>query len=155
MPFWLEVILIKTEEIIRLIEAIKNSDFTEFTLENEGFRVSLLRKKGEEQITSSPPLETAGGKEIVPGPSATVEDNLVEVNAPMVGTFYRAPSPGEEPFVKVGDTVKKDDTLCILEAMKLMNEIKADQGGEIVSILVENGEMVEYGQTLFQIKGQS
>lgn len=155
MPFWLEVILIKTEEIIRLIEAIKNSDFTEFTLENEGFRVSLLRKKGEEQITSSPPPKTAGGKEIVPGTSAPVEDNLVEVNAPMVGTFYRAPSPGEEPFVKVGDTVKKDDTLCILEAMKLMNELKADQGGEIVSILVENGEMVEYGQTLFQIKGQS
>ncbi len=149
------MILIKTEEIIRLIEAIKNSDFTEFTLESEGFRVSLLRKKGEEQITSSPPPQAEGGKNVVPGPSVPVEDNLVEVNAPMVGTFYRAPSPAEEPFVKVGDTVKKEDTLCILEAMKLMNEIKADQGGEIVSILAENGEMVEYGQALFQIKEQT
>jgi len=159
LPFLLEVIPIKTEEIIKLIEAIKNSDFSEFTLENEGFRISLSRGRPVEMEISTPPgLECKTKKESTEEEASiekTPDKNLIEVNAPMVGTFYRAPSPEDEPFVQVADIVKPEDTLCILEAMKLMNEIKAELSGEIVEILVENGEMVEYGQPLFRIKVKS
>lgn len=151
------MIPIKTDEIIRLIEAVKNSDISEFTLENEGFRLSLTR--GEVQKISSPvsPVKeeepkTETKKPEPQKPTEPADNNLVEVNAPMVGTFYRAPSPEDDPFVRVGDRVQPEDTLCILEAMKLMNEIKAEKTGEIVEILVENGEMVEYGQPLFRIR---
>ena len=78
-------------------------------------------------------------------------DGLIPVVAPMVGTFYLAPAPDAAPYVKIGDKVKEGQTVCIIEAMKLMNEIEADVAGEIVDILVENGEPVEYGQTLFLI----
>ena len=78
-------------------------------------------------------------------------NNLKEIKAPMVGMFYTAPSPGAEPFVKVGSKVKKGDTLCIIEAIKLLNEITSDVDGEIVDICVNNGEVVEYGQTLYKI----
>ena len=76
----------------------------------------------------------------------------VEINSPMVGTFYRAPSPGVKPYVEAEDTVKPGDIVCIIEAMKLMNEIKAEVGGKITSILVENGEPIEFGQPLFLIE---
>lgn len=156
MLFWLEVIWIKTEDIIRVIEAIKNSDFSEFTMENEGFRLTVSRNRVQEG-PSKPVLQSEPEQEVVKGPTRDerqedVENNRVEVTAPMVGTFYRAPSPEDEPFVRVGDRVQPEDTLCILEAMKLMNEIKSEQAGEISEIMVENGEMVEYGQPLFRIK---
>ncbi len=156
MLFWLEVIWIKTEDIIKVIEAIKNSDFSEFTMENEGFRLTVARNRVQEGPSKPmPPSEPE--QEVVKGPTREEpkedgENNRVEVTAPMVGTFYRAPSPEDEPFVRVGDRVQPDDTLCILEAMKLMNEIKSEQAGEISEIMVENGEMVEYGQPLFRIK---
>lgn len=95
-----------------------------------------------------------------PAPAGTSSVNLDEedelpeghvVKAPMVGTFYRAPSPGAEPFVEVGQTVKQGDTLCIIEAMKLLNEIEADASGTIKAILLENGQPVEYGEPLFVI----
>ncbi len=159
LPSFREVIPIKTEEIIKLIEAIKNSDFSEFTVENEGFRISLSRgRPAEMEITTTPGPENKTKQESTEqetAPEIKTDKNLIEVNAPMVGTFYRAPSPEDEPFVGVGDLVKPEDTLCILEAMKLMNEIKAEQSGEIAENLVENGEMVEYGQPLFRIKVKS
>lgn len=89
-----------------------------------------------------------------PAPAAApaAEDSGHKVSSPMVGTFYRAPSPGADPFVEVGTQVKKGDTLCIIEAMKLLNEIEADVSGTVKAILVENGSPVEFGQTLFVIE---
>jgi len=85
------------------------------------------------------------------GPAATVS-TLVKVESPMVGTFYRSPSPNAEPFVNEGDRVESGQTLCILEAMKLFNELKAEQGGVIRAVLVKNGEPVEFGQPLFELE---
>jgi len=84
-------------------------------------------------------------------PPSTIDQRLVEVPSPMVGTFYRAPAPGEAPFVEVGDRVRKGQTVCIIEAMKLMNEIEAEVSGQVMEILLQNGEPVEYGQPLMRI----
>ncbi|RIL83589.1 acetyl-CoA carboxylase biotin carboxyl carrier protein, partial [Staphylococcus cohnii] len=84
--------------------------------------------------------------------SSQENDNLKTINAPMVGTFYKSPSPEESPYVQVGDSVSNESTVCILEAMKLFNEIQAEVKGEITEILVEDGQMVEYGQPLFKVK---
>jgi acetyl-CoA carboxylase biotin carboxyl carrier protein len=93
--------------------------------------------------------ESPEGEPVVP---ARAPSSLVRVEAPMVGTFYRAPEPGAPPYVQVGDIVVAGQTLCILEAMKLMNEIKAEAEGQVQSILVENAEPVEYGQVLFELE---
>ncbi|MDZ8025285.1 MAG: acetyl-CoA carboxylase biotin carboxyl carrier protein [Nostoc sp. SerVER01] len=84
-------------------------------------------------------------------PPSTIDQRLVEVPSPMVGTFYRAPAPGEAPFVEVGDRVRKGQTVCIIEAMKLMNEIEAEVSGQVMEILLQNGDPVEYGQPLMRI----
>ncbi|ABC37969.1 acetyl-CoA carboxylase biotin carboxyl carrier protein [Burkholderia thailandensis] len=96
------------------------------------------------------PTEGAGAAAPAAAPAAAAPQGHV-VTSPMVGTFYRAPSPGADPFVQVGDTVKEGQTLCIIEAMKLLNEIESDKAGVIKEILVENGQAVEYGQPLFVI----
>ncbi len=100
-----------------------------------------------------PPRCGGGGRPQAtrPGGSTVDFNHVTEVKSPMVGVFYAAPSPDAEPFVQVGSKVKKGDVLCIIEAMKLMNEITAEQDGEIVDICVQNGDVVEYGQTLFKI----
>jgi acetyl-CoA carboxylase biotin carboxyl carrier protein len=85
-------------------------------------------------------------------PAQASDDGLVVIESPMVGTFYRAPSPGAPPFVEVGDTVQKGKTLCVIEAMKLMNEIEAEVGGTIAEILVDNAQPVQFGQALFKIR---
>ena len=152
MLWCLEVIKIKPEEIIKVIEAVKTSDFSEVKIENGEVKLTLLREQNKPTITSAeteksiapqPPQETKKPEEVKD------ESDLVEVTAPMVGTFYRAPAPDADPFVKTGDMVQKGDTLCIIEAMKLMNEIEAEQSGKIKEILVEDAESVEYGQSLF------
>jgi acetyl-CoA carboxylase biotin carboxyl carrier protein len=105
------------------------------------------------QLPATPP--TAGAYAPAEAPAAAAPAAVVPqghiVTSPMVGTFYRAPSPGAEPFVQVGDTVKEGQTICIIEAMKLLNEIESDKAGVIKEILVENGQAVEYGQPLFVI----
>jgi len=93
---------------------------------------------------------TGSGVQLSSSPSA-IDKRLVEVPSPMVGTFYRAPAPGESPFVEVGDRIRSGQTVCIIEAMKLMNEIEAEVSGQIMEILVQNGEPVEYGQPLMRI----
>jgi acetyl-CoA carboxylase biotin carboxyl carrier protein len=80
-----------------------------------------------------------------------LEQKFLEISSPMVGTFYRAPAPGEQPFVEIGDRVRVGQTVCIIEAMKLMNEIEAEVSGQIIDVLVHNGEPVEYGQPLMRI----
>jgi acetyl-CoA carboxylase biotin carboxyl carrier protein len=89
---------------------------------------------------------------VPPPPAAAARADLVDVTAPMVGTFYRAPSPGDPPFVEIGSRISPGQPVCILEAMKLMNELEAEVGGEVLEILVENGTPVEFGQVLMRVK---
>ncbi|QLK86089.1 acetyl-CoA carboxylase biotin carboxyl carrier protein [Staphylococcus sp. 17KM0847] len=145
------------KEIKELIDILDNSSLTEINIENKGSKVCL--KKEKEIITQQ--VTAASGTPVVTANSTTPqsdiavetpEDDAKTINAPMVGTFYKAPSPEESPYVKVGDKVTAETTVCILEAMKLFNEIQAEITGEIVEVLVEDGQMVEYGQALFKVK---
>ena len=143
------------EDIKDLIKMLDQTTVNEVQVETAGIRVAIRKGITGGQFSETP-LNTAAAA----APAAETEkegkaeelpDNLVEVTAPMVGTFYRAPSPDSPPFVEVGSTVKKGDTLCIVEAMKLMNEIEAECDGKIIDILVENAQPVEFGQVLFLI----
>ncbi len=154
------------KEIKELIEILDQSNLTEINIEdNKGSVVNLKKEKETEIIT---PQVTQQAAQPIMQPQTNVEaqpttaqksneseeknDDYDTINAPMVGTFYKSPSPDEEAYVQVGDTVTNDSTVCILEAMKLFNEIQAEISGEIVEILVEDGQMVEYGQPLFKVK---
>ncbi len=138
------------KELKELIEFMKENEILELEIEEKGKKVKLSRGKIQKMISSSPQEEAEPVK-----PSAQkkqpANDNLIEIKAPMVGTFYRTPAPDADPYVKEGDRLQPGDVVCIIEAMKLMNEIKSEVKGEIVEILAENGEPVEYGQTLFLI----
>ncbi|WP_436853953.1 acetyl-CoA carboxylase biotin carboxyl carrier protein [Staphylococcus caeli] len=154
------------KEIKELIEILDQSSLTEINIEDKGNVVNLKKEKETEIITpqiSQQPMQQFTPQQGVPQapttnnsvedtPSAPADDNLQTINAPMVGTFYKSPSPEESAYVQVGDSVTNDSTVCILEAMKLFNEIQAEVTGEIVEILVEDGQMVEYGQPLFKVK---
>jgi acetyl-CoA carboxylase biotin carboxyl carrier protein len=156
------------KEIKELIEFLIEKDITEFELERGD--VKLRVKRGAEThfvaapmapsvtLAASAPVASAPAKSSTPAPVAVPaappadETNLHYVKSPIVGTYFEAPSPGSPPFIKVGDQVKEGQVLCIVEAMKLMNEIEADATGEIVKILVTNGQPVEYGMPLFAIR---
>ena len=157
------------KEIRELIEFLIEKDITEFELERGD--VKLRVKRGAEtHIVAAPvahaaPVMAAPVAPAAPAPKAAapapvaaasappaVEENLHYVKSPIVGTYYESPSPGSPPFLKVGDIVKEGQVLCIVEAMKLMNEIEADASGEVVKILVSNGAPVEYGMPLFAIR---
>ncbi len=140
------------EQIIRLIETVSASELTSFTLEDEKMKISLKKQK-ENQIVSTLPVQAAA----IPVSEVSAKETETpisgnEMKSPLVGTFYNAPSPDAEPFVQVGDSVKKGQTLGIIEAMKLMNEIECEYDGVVKEILVDNMDMVEYGQTLFIIE---
>lgn len=142
----------KLEEIRELLKLLQESDVTEFSLESAGMKLTV-RKGGHSGAVSG----ALGSREIpapaaVAGKTETPKEELYTVKAPMVGTFYRAPAPDAPPYVEIGDVVEKGQVLCIIEAMKLMNEIESEVAGEIVDILVENGQPVEYGQPLFLIR---
>jgi len=146
------------KELKQVIELFSKSNIDNLELEREGLNLRLGKKR--------PKTVTVAGAEgapvaaaVMPQPpaespaEAEEEDaGLIYVTSPIVGTFYRSPSPNSPPFVEPGDRVHQGQTLCIVEAMKLMNEIQADQAGEVVKILVENGEGVEFGQNLFALK---
>ena len=139
-----------------LIDLVETSGIAELEIQEGEERVRITRASSQvpapvmfhapAQLAAPPPVPAAP----VEAPVAPVEEGHA-VKSPMVGTFYRSASPGAAPFVDVGDTVAQGDTLCIVEAMKLMNEIEADASGTIKSILVENGQPVEFGQPLFLI----
>lgn len=145
--------------IKELIGEFKDSDLTKLKLNVEGFELELEREK---EIAYASGSIQMGTPLVTNMPSATTEVNINtestgaprgnKITAPLVGTFYLSSSPGQEPFVKIGSRVKKGDTVCIIEAMKLMNEVEADSDGVITEILVENESMVEYGQPLFVIQ---
>ena len=159
------------EDLNRLIEKISTSDIQEFSLEGEDFKLEIKRNLlDQNQVNNNLVSNTSFESQKVVNPKS-ISDNvplvnepeapqvappgrsdLTEITSPMVGTFYRAAAPGEEPFVEVGNNVKVGQTICILEAMKLMNEIESEFNAEIVEILVENGTPVEFGQVLMRVK---
>jgi len=151
------------KELKDLIHEILQSDISEFELEHTGTKIKLRRGASSEPAPafSAPPagkteavaaVSVEAPQPRVPGSEETGEDGLHIVSSPIVGTFYRASSPGADPFVTVGQMIEEGTTLCIVEAMKLMNEIPSDIAGEVVRIYVENGHPVEYGQKLFGIR---
>jgi oxaloacetate decarboxylase alpha subunit len=139
----------RAERIRELIELVNESGIGEVTIEEGETRVTVRRSEERAETTGPPLAPPPEPEEAEPAP---VENGLVRIEAPMVGTFYRAPQPGAEPFVEVGDTVSSGQTLCILEAMKLMNEVKAEVEAVVRAIHVENAEPVEYGQLLFELE---
>ena len=136
-----------------LLTLLGGSDIQEFILEGKDFRLELRRYRSDQPaaVPAAPPVPSVAPPVLRTSPPPGHSD-LIEVRAPMVGTFYRAPSPEESPFVKVGDRIQVGQTLCILEAMKLMNEIEAEISGEVAEVLVENGAPVEFDQPLIRIK---
>ena len=156
------------DELHKLLSALSDSDIQEFRLEGEDFRLEIKRNlpassvpQVEQQVVSidepapkiSQEIQTLSSPPSSPPPvaSATRAD-LVDITAPMVGTFYRAPGPEEPSFVDVGNRIGVGQTVCILEAMKLMNELESEVTGEVVEILIENGTPVEFGQVLMRVK---
>jgi acetyl-CoA carboxylase biotin carboxyl carrier protein len=157
------------DDIERILELVRQHELVEFELERDGWKLRL-RKAGASFQVFPPQLQPAPIAVVTPAvsvpapapaaatgpvPSPTSEETEVElavVKSPIVGTFYRSAEPGASSFVEVGQRVKKDQVLCIIEAMKLMNEITSEYDGEIVSIYVENGKPVQYGERLFAIK---
>ena len=134
------------EHLIRLIETVSGSKLSGFEYEEKGVKIRM-EKPETQQAVSGLPVQT---EICVQAAEPEQEDHAV--TCPLVGTFYAAPEEGAEPFVKVGDTVKKGQTLAIVEAMKLMNEIESDFDGVVAEVLVENGQAVEFGQELFRIR---
>lgn len=141
------------EHIKALIDLIDASDITEFNYEDKELKV-VLKKEKEIRESVTMPVKNVTHEQIQAKEPLTTEhsEDTMTINAPMVGTFYKSPSPEADPYVKVGDKVKNDSIVCILEAMKLFNEIQAEVSGEIIEILVEDGQLVEYGQPLFKVK---
>jgi acetyl-CoA carboxylase biotin carboxyl carrier protein len=159
------------KDIKRIIELMKSHELSEFELEEEGFRISAKRGNGGGLSISAPsaaapaPVYVAGAPaaatasapaapagDTVNGDTPTEDDKHTKITSPMVGTFYRSSSPDAESFVNVGDVVEEDTVVCIVEAMKVMNEIKAEVRGTVRKILVENATPVEYGEPLFLIE---
>jgi acetyl-CoA carboxylase biotin carboxyl carrier protein len=165
---------VDAKELRELIEIISKSNFSTFELEREGFKLKLVKDQAgvvaaQPSVALSVPAEAAvlpASPAPAPAPpapaaaaappateaAAPVEDGLVDLPSPIVGTFYRAPNPGSPPFAEVGDRVKKGQILCIVEAMKLMNEIESEMDAEVVEVLVANGQPVEYGDVLFRLR---
>ena len=140
----------RAERIRELVRIVQESGIGEVTIEEEGMRVSVRRS--EDGGAAAPTPAPLAADEAEPLPIAPPSNGLVRVEAPMVGTFYRAPEPGADPFVEEGTPVAPGQTLCILEAMKLMNEVKAEIEGIVRAIHVENAQPVEYGQLLFELE---
>jgi len=146
----------------KLIKMVEQSDITDFTVQEGELKVSISKNSNQSQQIQIQPAVDYGKPptimqhsgqpaELKPAP-AKVQSNLHEIKSPIVGTFYRAPAPDADPYVQVGDMVSVGSVLCIVEAMKLMNEIECDMSGKIVKILIENATPVEYNQPLFLIE---
>lgn len=147
------------KEVNKLIELMEKKNLSHFELEVEGLKIKISRNTApsstvEPQTSPQTPPETATeeSSESLETVTKEAKNNLFYITSPMVGTFYRAPDPSSPPFVEIDDSIKKNQTLCIIEAMKLMNEIESDVEGVIKNIYVESGKPVEYGQKLFAIQ---
>ncbi|MCM3364355.1 acetyl-CoA carboxylase biotin carboxyl carrier protein [Niallia sp. MER TA 168] len=155
--------MLNISEVKELIKLIDDSTISNFLYEQDGLKVEIKKSVGETVvsapvITKSIQQQEATTKEVAvesvvaETPAKSIDENLHKITSPMVGTFYQSASPDADAFVKVGDKVTKDSVVCIVEAMKLFNEITAEVDGEIVEILVKDGELVEYGEPLFLVK---
>ena len=158
------------DDLDRLIEKISTSDIQEFSLEGEDFKLEIKRNLFDKSNLNDNSTNNSSEKQITSAKAVTTDNisltsnpevsqvappgrsDLVDITSPMVGTFYRAAAPEEDPFVELGSKIKVGQTICILEAMKLMNEIESEFNAEIVEILVENGTPVEFGQVLMRVK---
>jgi acetyl-CoA carboxylase biotin carboxyl carrier protein len=149
-------------DIKELMDYIESSSFVEFELEREGFKIKLVKRTAVQTdgpvpaMVAAPALPAAASAapaaETGARPAAVAPPEGHVIKSPIVGTFYRANSPSARPFVEVGDRVKKGQVLCIVEAMKLMNEIESECDGEVLEVLVANGQPVEYGEPLFRVR---
>ena len=150
------------KEIKKIVEMMTENDLAEFLLEEEAFTLQLKRgTAGITQIVSAPhqmvaaPAAAAPVQAVAASPAAPVADanaGLIEIKSPMVGTFYRSPSPDSDSFVQIGQDITADSVVCIIEAMKVMNEIQAEVKGKIKKILVDNATPVQFGQALFLVE---
>ena len=159
------------DEINRILDIVRDHELSEFELEREGFKIRI-KKGGQMSASGSFPVTLApqvaavaahppsaplvSSPAAVPAPELPASDEIdfAIVKSPIVGTFFRSAEPGTPPFVDVGSTVKKGEVLCIIEAMKLMNEIDSEYDGDVVKVYVENGQPVQYGERLFAIKAR-
>jgi len=157
----------QVKDILELLRFVSKSDFTEVTIEGPEWKVSVRRGAGAPVVVSAPatpvpvslPVPAMSATSVAPSPEPAKapspeppKKNTVYIRSPMVGTFYRAPAPEKPPYVQVGDIVQKGQVVCIIEAMKLFNEIQSEVSGKIVRILVENAQPVEYDQPLFEVE---
>lgn len=137
------------EELIKIFE---KSGLTEIEIEEEGRRMRLQKSAPAPIAVAVPAVQTPVAAEPQAPEEDALEEGLITIDSPMVGTFYVAPAPGEDPFVKPGDTVQEGDTVCIVEAMKLMNEVAAKVACVIEQVLIEDAQPVEFGQPLFVVR---
>jgi acetyl-CoA carboxylase biotin carboxyl carrier protein len=154
------------DEIKQLLDMVREHELSEFELERDDFKIRVRKNTSGQWTATMPPVSHVNYAPVMAPPMApplapptapaltpAQEDtDFAIVKSPIVGTFFRAPEPGATPFADVGDTVKKGQVLCIIEAMKLMNEINSDVDGEVVKVYVENGQPVQYGERLFAIR---
>jgi acetyl-CoA carboxylase biotin carboxyl carrier protein len=149
----------------KLVKLLSESNVDEIEIEEDGKKVRLVKRGGSVQASPPPAIARTLQEAVVPAPAAPAPLHLItpaaaaapaaqyhEIKSPIVGTFYRSPAPDAAPFVQVGSNIEPGTVLCIVEAMKLMNEIEADIAGKIAKIMVENGQPVEYDQTLFLVE---
>jgi acetyl-CoA carboxylase biotin carboxyl carrier protein len=156
-------------QVERVLEFMASHHLEEFEYAHGGFHIRLKRAlavraaapvyepieepaESQSSNSSKSPSVAASAQAIVPASTPPAKEELHIIKSPIVGTFYASPSPDAPPFVKVGDSIQSGQVVCIVEAMKLMNEIEADMGGEVVGVLAENGQPVEYGQSLFALR---
>jgi acetyl-CoA carboxylase biotin carboxyl carrier protein len=155
------------DEIKQLLDMVREHELSEFELERDDFKIRVRKNTSGQWSATMPPVSHVNYAPVMAPPMsapqappaaapvltpAQEDTDFAIVKSPIVGTFYRAPEPGAKPFADVGDTVKKGQVLCIIEAMKLMNEINSDVDGEVVKAYVENGQPVQYGERLFAIR---
>lgn len=154
------------DELRELVSTLNQTDISELILKSADFELTLKKQApvgtvfaeaAPVAIAPAPAVTAPASPPTAPAaapasPPPSVDTNVIEITSPMVGTFYRAPAPDEPPFVEVGDRVQHGQTVCIIEAMKLMNELEAEVSGEIVEILVENAQPVEFGQPLMRVR---
>jgi acetyl-CoA carboxylase biotin carboxyl carrier protein len=154
-------------QIKQILDLVREHELSEFEIEHDGLRLKIRKDANGAHIVNhlapaAPVMTMAAAASPAPaqpapaaaGDAADAEVELAVVKSPIVGTFYRSSEPGSAPFVDIGATVKKGDVLCIIEAMKLMNEIDSEYDGEIVNVYVENGQPVQYGERLFAIRSK-
>jgi acetyl-CoA carboxylase biotin carboxyl carrier protein len=149
------------KDIKRIVELMKNNDLTEFSMKDDDFELALKRGNGEPQVVYAAPAAAPAAMAPAAAPAAAApaaapavdeDDGLIEIPSPIVGTFYRKPAPDADNFSEVGVEVNEDTVVCIIEAMKVMNEIKAEVKGVIKKILVDDATPVQYGQPLFLVE---